>query len=114
MRMWMVDPKKMCSAHLRGEYVELFMFLGTFKKKKKISGYINNNLVEPLAIPERFEALKQEMLSRGFNAKKPFNFSREILNYLPNDQIHHKINREKALQDLLQRCPKCKTLHQVA
>lgn len=112
MRMWMVNPEKMCSQHLRGEYLELFMFLGTLKRKKKITGYLNNNLIEPLSILERFFALKNEMLKRGYNAKKPFVMPEDLLDYLSEEQKNVRIDKSKALDALLSRCSQCKKLHE--
>jgi len=104
----MVDPVTMCSRHLLGEYHELFMFIGTLKKKKKIDGYVENNLIEPLALQSRFDVLKKEMLRRGFKPKAIFSFSEGLLDYLPNAQRICKIDRDKSLRDLLQRCSKCR------
>jgi Pyrimidine dimer DNA glycosylase len=34
MRMWLVDPRLMCSQHLLGEHVELHMLVGSLNRKK--------------------------------------------------------------------------------
>lgn len=46
MRMWMIDPKKMCNKHLFGEHVELHMFVGIINKNKSLAGYLKNKLIE--------------------------------------------------------------------
>ena len=103
----MVDPKLMCREHLQGEYRELFTFLGTFRLKRRVDGYIKNNCLEPLAIPSRYEAIKAEMLARGYKPQKPFLFTKELIQYLPEVFLYHKINRDQAYHDLMSRCSEC-------
>jgi hypothetical protein len=74
MRMWMINPVILCDKHLRGEYVECLMFIGTFKRKLNIPGYVKNNLVEPLSIIDRFYELKNELIRREFNPTKDLDF----------------------------------------
>lgn len=71
MRMWMVNPKKMCRKHLLGEHVELHMFVGTIKKGISIQGYIDNGLVNPRMIKKRHKELVKEMERRGYNHNSP-------------------------------------------
>ena len=111
MRMWMVDPVRMCSKHLRGEYHELFAIVGTLRKKRKIDGYIRNNLVEPLALRSRYLLLKEEMLRRNFKPKAVFSFSEDLLSYLPDSHRMFKIDRNESLRILLERCPDCRKIH---
>ena len=108
MRMWMVDPRFMCSRHLRGEYHELFAIVGILKKRRKIDGYIRNNLIEPLSLRSRYLLLKEEMLKRGFKPKASFDFSVDLLDYLPNSYKTFKIDRSSSLRILLDRCLVCK------
>jgi len=107
MRMWMCNPKIMCRQHLIGEYRELFTFLGTLKKKKKVDGYFKNNLFEPLSLQNRYDKLVKEMKHRGYKPKKKFKFNIKILTYLGNN-IKKKVNRKSALNDLISRCSICK------
>lgn len=112
MRMWMVDPHILCDKHLRGEYVECLMFVGTFKRKMNIPGYVNNNLVEPLSIIERFDILKSEMIRREFDAQKELDFDICTLDYLKKEWLYHKVNILNALDDLIRRCPICALRYQ--
>lgn len=107
MRMWMVNPKILCNKHLLGEHVEMHMFLGTFKQKKSIKGYINNNLVEPLKLKERHDLLVKEMERRGMHHKSILNINDE-LNYLSNNDINSLVNVHSSLEDLIGRCEECK------
>lgn len=107
MRMWMVDPKILCRKHLLGEHNETHAFLGIIKRKRKASGYIRNNLFEPLSLLTRHDELANEMLNRGMNHKSPLYFNEELLNYLPKDEINCKVNRSLSLETLINRCKDC-------
>jgi hypothetical protein len=107
MRMWMVPPKLMCRQHLLGEHLELHMFATTIKQGKKIKGFINNNLCEPLSLEKRHEELVQEMIKRKYNHKSPFpKLKEEDLSYLYED-IDKTIDSQKSEKDLMERCPRC-------
>jgi hypothetical protein len=108
MRMWLCDPKIMCQKHLCGEHLETHMFLGSLKKRKKIDGYIKNNLFEPRSLYQRHKDLADEMIKRGYNHKTDI---REeecgcVLD-LPVEKQYWEIDKEKSLKDLLKRCPEC-------
>lgn len=113
MRMWMVDPHILCDKHLRGEYVECLMFIGTFKRKMNIPGYVKNNLVEPLSIIDRFDVLKTEMIRRGFNAQKNMEFEICLLDYLKPEWLWNEVNIVNSLDDLIRRCHVCALRYQI-
>jgi hypothetical protein len=110
MRMWMVDPEIMCRKHLLGEHVELHMFIWAMNKNQNLSGYLNNNLLEPLSIKKRHDKLVLEMTARGYNHKSPISqpkFIRAVKKLsLSNRKI--VINKDKAFWDLINRCDECK------
>ena len=66
MRMWMVDPKKMCRKHLLGEHVEIHMMVGTINKGRSIAGFLERGLLEPQNARSRHDSLAAEMESRGY------------------------------------------------
>lgn len=108
MRMWMVNPKVMCREHLLGEYRELFTFLGTLRKKKRVDGYIRNDLLEPLALLARYHVLRDEMLRRGYRPRKVFTFVMSDLDYLSEEHRNHRIDRSRSFCALVDRCPTCR------
>lgn len=110
MRMWMINPKMMCTKHLLGEHVELHMFVGTLKIGKNVNGYLENNLLEPFSIPTRHFLLVQEIENRGFKHNSPLEWKDEYLNHLTLKQKLHKVNVEQSLGDLVSRCPQCCSL----
>ena len=112
MRMWMVDPRILCRKHLLGEHVELSMFIGTFKRKLQINGYIKKNLIEPLSLLNRHDELEQEIIRRDMNHNSPFDFELCLLDYL-KDKKWITVNPMLALDDLIRRCPVCAARYQV-
>jgi len=102
----MVNPSSMCRKHLLGEHVEIHMFTGTLKKKKNISGYIKNNLLEPLSISKRHDELVQEMRKRGYEHNSQLNSPN--ISYLSDIEQNYKIDDKKSLLDLTKRCSICK------
>jgi len=110
MRMWMVNPKYMCRQHLLGEHVELHMFMGTLKKEIRFDGYIQNNLFEPKSLIARHGELVTEMRNRGYKHHSKIDHN-EVIHYLQlmNEfELNAEINKKKAFDDLMSRCPKCK------
>ena len=99
MRMWLVDPKNLCSRHLLGEHVEMHMFVGTIKKGRKIDGYIKNGLVDTDKIKKRHDDLAEEMIRRGFNHASELLYE-DCLNLQSVNVIQNEIS-------LKMRCKKC-------
>ena len=110
MRMWMVDPKIMCRKHLLGEHVELHMFVGTIKRKKRLSGYIKNNLLQFSAIHGRHQQLIEEMERRGYKHKSPITLTEldEYFSNYSNEIQLFVIDKEESLKELLKRCKECR------
>ena len=100
MRMWMVDPKLLCSKHLRGEHVECHMFVGTILKNKSLEGYKRNKLVEVHNLKKRHEDLAKEMVRRGMNHKSDLKEFKDF-NY-------GVVNIEENKLELIRRCKECK------
>ena len=47
------------------------------------------------------------MIKRGYKPKKKLDFKIADLQYLPKYQQNYKINKNKALSELVRRCPMC-------
>lgn len=108
MRMWMVNPKIMCNQHLLGEHLELHMMTGHIRRKKSLTGWINNNCIEPTSIIIRHRQIADEMINRGFNHKSPCDLRIDELNYLPFNEINAQIDSTASFKELIHRCPKCR------
>lgn len=102
----MCNPKILCRKHLLGEHFELHKIVGALNKQRSITKYIENNCIEPKSIKERHSILVVEMINRGYNHKSPLpTFS---IDYLSEEEQNYKIDRDKSLEDLLNRCFECR------
>ncbi len=101
-RMWMIDPKKMCRAHLLGEHKELHQLIGSLNKGKSVQGHLDKGQIEIHSIKKRHEQLVKEMLSRGYKHMSP----------LPKfkDYKAGKINISENEKELIKRCKDCREL----
>jgi hypothetical protein len=102
MRMWMIDPKKLCRKHLLGEHVEIHMMVGSLIKGRSLDGFIERGILEPQNALSRHAELVTEMRSRGYNHTSP----------LPDHQctIRGIVDKVKSEKDLVNRCPACAEL----
>ena len=107
MRMWLVNPKIMCRQHLLGEHVEIHMMIGHLKKKRNIKNFINNNLYEITSIEKRHDELVNEMLERGYKHNSDIEYIPD-LSYLDINDVNYKMNKSKSLNELLNRCERCR------
>jgi len=109
MRMWMVDPKIMCRAHLFGEHQELHQLAGAMDQKRSMTGYIEANLLEPMSMGARHDELVEEMKNRGyesgFNHQSPWR--QPDISYLPKEEREAKIDVKAATKEIRSRCRRC-------
>ena len=108
MRIWNVDPTKMCRQHLLGEHLEIHMFVSCINKGKNLAGYIDKGLLDVNLLATRHEALVQEMLTRGYTHSSPlasFYFAPS-----PAEGGWGYVDSAKNEQILHERCKECKFL----
>jgi len=103
----MTPVRFMCQQHLLGEWRELFAFVGSLKKQRNLTGYIQNDLFEPESLKPRALEISEELIRRGY-AVKSFEMDPKILDYLSEEDRKHKIRRNRSLQILLSRCSRCR------
>lgn len=96
----MIDPHILCRNHLLGEHNEIHKHRHSFVKKHRMKGRIGQ--IEPASMQFRHDELVKEMLNRGYNHNSPY--EQPDISYLPD----MKVDKEKALKDLLDRCKECK------
>lgn len=109
----MVDPRIMCRQHLLGEHREIHMIIGNFRKNRSITGYIQNNCIEPMSIMGRHFVLINEMYKRGYTHTTPINPNDIDISYLPLNEQIYAVNDEQSLKDLISRCPECAKRHKI-
>jgi len=82
------------------------MFVGTINKGVSIAGYIRNNCLELGSLQMRHSLLVGEMVRRGYKHKS------ELPKLKRDEQLWQyylvRVDRPRALNDLLDRCPDCK------
>jgi|TARA_R110002074_G_C12254377_1_gene640586 hypothetical protein len=108
MRMWMVNPEKLCSKHLLGEHGELHKFIPSFHKKYSIDNRVSPVVqIELSSYQSRHDELATEMLRRGMNHKSPLPELPDF-SYLPKHQYEAKVDKNISIEDLKNRCEDCK------
>ena len=102
MRMWMVDPGRMCSQHLLGEHVEIHMLAGMLRRNKSVDGFIRRGLLEVHSARRRHDRLAAEMKRRGFKHQSP----------LPKVRWQRmgRVDRNASAIELARRCDECARL----
>jgi len=103
----MVNPRIMCGNHLLGEHLETHMFHSIIKKGlvSSLKGYVENNLLEIESLKKRHDELAQEMVRRKYYHTSPMEpLNEDLVRNIPKV----KINKEKSLKELLNRCSKCR------
>jgi hypothetical protein len=99
----------MCKNHLLGEHKEIHQLIGSIKKRHKLDGFVRNNLIEIKSIHNRHFELVKEMSNRGYTHSSPL--TDYNLDYLATEIINYRVDKNKSLVDLLNRCESCKTNH---
>jgi hypothetical protein len=102
MRMWMVDPKIMCRNHLLGEHAEIHLFVWNIDRNRSVKGYLDKGLLETHNLYNRHEELAHELRRRGFKHNSELDVKWKIANKAGS------IDKEKNLEQLINRCTKCK------
>jgi len=105
MRHWMINPKILCRKHLIAENVEAHMFVTTIKRGISVQGYLDKNLLEPLALISRHEEIAKEMIDRGYHHNSPIEII-DVTKYIKD--FNKKVDKEVAFIDLMFRCELCR------
>ena len=103
MRMWMIDPKLLCRAHLLGEHGEIHKFRHNFVKGHRIDG--RKGQILPLKMQERHDELVVEMLRRGYNHKSPY-VQPDLSSY--GNLTGWEVDVIRSVNDLCSRCSECR------
>ena len=110
MRMWMVNPKRLCRKHLLGEHVEIHMLVGTLKKGHSIDGFLEKGLVDPRHVEPRHDAIAREMVARGYHHGSPLDGPDLILSthLLGTDNNPGNwVDVQESIRELKNRCAEC-------
>jgi len=100
--MWLCNPKHLCNKHLNAERYEIIKAVGNLRNTGRwANSLIKKGFLEPQNFRSRFDALTHEMLERGMNAGA-------VLNLDGIEITKGKVDRNKSLLDLINRCPECR------
>lgn len=109
MRMWMINPKLLCKQHLLGEHNEIHKHKSSFEKRHSIVGRVKPVVqIEPRSMKKRHEELAEEMLSRGYNHKSPYEMP--DISYLDDEFLNVKVDKALSKKELKSRCVFCERL----
>ncbi|WP_287954764.1 pyrimidine dimer DNA glycosylase/endonuclease V [Acidiplasma sp.] len=109
MRMWMVNPKYMCSSHLLGEHNEIHMAVGYLREGNHLGRYASEKLIQVNTMLSRHNQLVEEMLSRGYKHNSPLIFDpTEIAGHLFEWELSVVIDPKYSLNILMGRCSGCR------
>ncbi|MEM3859706.1 MAG: pyrimidine dimer DNA glycosylase/endonuclease V [Candidatus Micrarchaeaceae archaeon] len=108
MRMWMVPVKYLCNKYLIAEAAEIHLFINNILSGKSVTGYIENNYLEPSSLCKRHNELVEEMKRRGYTGHTTdldcSKVDELIRSKLTPTEYNKKINKKKAMEDLKKRC----------
>ncbi|MEJ5326858.1 MAG: pyrimidine dimer DNA glycosylase/endonuclease V [Candidatus Bathyarchaeia archaeon] len=102
MRMWMVDPKIMCTNHLLGEHSEIHLFVWNIDAGHSVKGYIDKGLLEIHNLYHRHEELAQELRRRGYQHNSELNTKWRLAKNAGS------VDKRQSLKELIRRCAKCR------
>lgn len=105
MRMYMIDPKKICLQHLLEEHRSCHVFAVGMKERKSITGLVKSNAIEPTSIKARHDALADEIVSRGYDHNS--NLTQPEIGYLKPEEANYKIDVQAAEKLLMDSCEEC-------
>jgi hypothetical protein len=98
MRMWMIDPRLMCSQHITGEHGEIHKHRHNFVKGHSIAG--RKGQIEPRAMKRRHDELAKFLK----NHKSPY----EMPDLSGYDLRGFTVDKVKSATELWKRCPACR------
>jgi len=102
MRMWMIEPGKLCRQHLLGEHFEIHKAVGNLRHSGKwTKSLTERGFLEPQNFLSRHDELAAEMEKRGFNHNSSLDVSGVDLPF-------GKVDINKSIDDLGVRCGECK------
>jgi len=114
MRMWMIDPKLMCIQHIVGEHRELHALKGSLERTKPECNNYERHIKNIITLAkEGFIDLKslksrhEELVKHIENHNSPME-NVPTLKHLPKEARNAKVDKEKAVKDIIDRPEACR------
>lgn len=106
MRMWMVDPRKMCKRHISGEHNEIHKHLPSLYKGVSIDGRMSPVVqIQLNALQSRHDELAAHL-----NHKSPLIVDDELIHDKYTRYYNKCVDIVFNKADLILRCPACREL----
>jgi len=102
----MVNPRIMCRQHLLGEHAEIHMFIKTISRGNSVKGYLQKGFLEIHNLYHRHEELVREMRQRDYKHNS------DLDKKWRQTEKSGYIDKEKSLEQLINRCPRCRERHE--
>lgn len=102
MRMWLIDPKLLCTRHELGCHFEIHKAVGNLRHSGKwTKSLTKKGFLEPQNFLKVHNEIVEDMLKRGFNHNSPLEIKGLELE-------QGKVSIEKSICDLMFRCINCR------
>jgi len=108
MRLWCVDPSKMCRKHLLDEHLAVHTLIGRVVKNLTMTGYIQKGLVEVHNLVSRHDQIVAEFVVRGWKHNTPL--TEEVLDKLKAAASAGVVDVAASIRTLSERCEECRKL----
>lgn len=106
MRMWMVDPRIMCTRHLCREHCEIHRLVANLRKGRSIRKYLLQQMIDVSTIYTRHKELENEIMSRGGKLDSPLSAVECVA--FARWYGSTTINIGRSLSDLSECCTECR------
>ncbi len=104
----MINPRCLCSVHLRGEHGEMHKHLPSFRKRHRVDGRFSPVVqIQFNGFEKRHDDLAAEMLRRGMNHKSPLIDIPSFAEIYPK-YYNVMVDIDQSIKDLCERCELCR------
>jgi hypothetical protein len=104
-RMWMVDPRIMCTRHLCQEHCEIHRLVANLRKGRNVRKYLLQQVIDISSIYARHEEIEDEIIARGGKLDSPLSAVECVAFARWYGSV--TINMSRSLSDLSSCCKQC-------
>lgn len=106
MRMWMANPRIMCTRHLCREHCEIHRLVANLRKGRDIRKYLLQQVIDISSIYARHKELEDEIMARGGKLDSPLSAAECLAFARWYGSV--TINIGRSLADLSDCCKECR------
>jgi len=104
-RMWMVDPRIMCTRHLCREHCEIHRLVSNLRKGRNVRKYLLQQVIDISSIYARHKEIEEEIMARGGKLDSPLSVAECVA--FARWYGSTTINMGRSLSDLSCCCKQC-------